>query len=53
MESSLPEATAGPRSEPAVEQLVIVGTDTDVGKTVVSALVVQGLGAYYLSLIHI
>lgn len=28
-------------------QLVIVGTDTDVGKTVVSALVVQGLGAHY------
>jgi dethiobiotin synthetase len=28
-------------------QLVIAGTDTDVGKTVVSALVVQGLGACY------
>jgi dethiobiotin synthetase len=28
-------------------QLVICGTDTDVGKTVVSALVVQGLGAQY------
>ncbi len=28
-------------------QLVICGTDTDVGKTVVSALVVQGLGAVY------
>jgi dethiobiotin synthetase len=28
-------------------QLVIAGTDTDVGKTVVSALVVQGLGARY------
>jgi len=28
-------------------QLVIAGTDTDVGKTVVSALVVQGLGAHY------
>ena len=27
--------------------LVICGTDTDVGKTVVSALVVQGLGAHY------
>jgi dethiobiotin synthetase len=27
--------------------LVIAGTDTDVGKTVVSALVVQGLGAHY------
>jgi len=32
----------GPR-----RQLVICGTDTDVGKTVVSALVVQGLGALY------
>jgi dethiobiotin synthetase len=28
-------------------RLVICGTDTDVGKTVVSALVVQGLGATY------
>ena len=28
-------------------QLVVVGTDTDVGKTVISALVVQGLGAHY------
>ena len=28
-------------------QLVVCGTDTDVGKTVVSALVVQGLGARY------
>ena len=28
-------------------QLVICGTDTDVGKTVVSALVVDGLGAHY------
>ncbi len=28
-------------------QLVVCGTDTDVGKTVVSALVVQGLGALY------
>ena len=28
-------------------KLVIAGTDTDVGKTVVSALVVQGLGAKY------
>ncbi|MFM8526378.1 MAG: dethiobiotin synthase [Cyanobacteriota bacterium] len=34
-----------PRSEPP--RLVICGTDTDVGKTVVSALVVQGLGAHY------
>jgi dethiobiotin synthetase len=30
-----------------MNQLVICGTDTDVGKTVVSALVVQGLGAHY------
>ena len=29
------------------QQLVICGTDTDVGKTVVSALVVQGLEAHY------
>jgi dethiobiotin synthetase len=28
-------------------RLVIAGTDTDVGKTIVSALVVQGLGAHY------
>ena len=28
-------------------RLVIFGTDTDVGKTVVSALMVQGLGAHY------
>jgi dethiobiotin synthetase len=28
-------------------RLVVCGTDTDVGKTVVSALVVQGLGATY------
>lgn len=32
---------------PPAARLVIVGTDTDVGKTVVSALVVQGLGAHY------
>ncbi len=32
---------------PPKDQLVICGTDTDVGKTVVSALVVQGLGAHY------
>ena len=31
----------------AAPQLVICGTDTDVGKTVVSALMVQGLGASY------
>jgi dethiobiotin synthetase len=29
------------------QRLVIAGTDTDVGKTVVSALVVQGLAAHY------
>jgi len=28
-------------------RLIICGTDTDVGKTVVSAMVVQGLGASY------
>ena len=28
-------------------RLVVCGTDTDVGKTVVSAMVVQGLGARY------
>ena len=28
-------------------QFVVCGTDTDVGKTVVSALLVQGLGAHY------
>ncbi len=30
-----------------MQQLVVCGTDTDVGKTVVSALLVQGLGARY------
>ena len=34
-----------PRSDPL--QLVVCGTDTDVGKTVVSALLVQGLQATY------
>lgn len=29
------------------KRLVVCGTDTDVGKTVVSALLVQGLGAHY------
>lgn len=33
-----------PRGAP---RLVVCGTDTDVGKTVVSALLVQGLGAWY------
>lgn len=32
---------------PDPPRLVICGTDTDIGKTVVSALVVQGLGAHY------
>lgn len=32
---------------PSDGRLVVVGTDTDVGKTVVSALLVQGLGASY------
>jgi dethiobiotin synthetase len=40
------------KSQPASKpmqplQLVVCGTDTDVGKTVVSALLVQGLGASY------
>ncbi|WP_411876721.1 dethiobiotin synthase [Vulcanococcus limneticus] len=35
-----------PIPEPPL-QLVVCGTDTDVGKTVVSALLVQGLGAHY------
>ncbi|MFM7087676.1 MAG: dethiobiotin synthase [Cyanobium sp.] len=52
MESTLPPSTSGASpgpaaSRPGVDRLVIVGTDTDVGKTVVSALVVQGLGAHY------
>lgn len=32
---------------PAPPRVVVCGTDTDVGKTVVSALLVQGLGAHY------
>ena len=32
---------------PLPPQLVVCGTDTDVGKTVVCALFVQGLGAHY------
>jgi dethiobiotin synthetase len=32
---------------PRSPQLVVCGTDTDVGKTVVSAMLVQGLGAHY------
>jgi dethiobiotin synthetase len=32
---------------PAPPRVVVCGTDTDVGKTVVSALLVQGLGARY------
>ena len=31
----------------APPQFIVCGTDTDVGKTVVSALLVQGLGAHY------
>jgi dethiobiotin synthetase len=37
--------TAAPQMSPL--RLVVCGTDTDVGKTVVSALLVQGLGARY------
>jgi len=37
-----------PPSQPGTPlRLVVCGTDTDVGKTVVSALLVQGLGAQY------
>jgi dethiobiotin synthetase len=36
-----------PQPNQPTPELVICGTDTDVGKTVVSALVVQGLGAHY------
>jgi len=32
---------------PLPRRLVVAGTDTDVGKTLVSALLVQGLGAHY------
>ena len=32
---------------PAIPRLIVCGTDTNVGKTVVSALLVQGLGATY------
>ncbi|MFM7311559.1 MAG: ATP-dependent dethiobiotin synthetase BioD, partial [Cyanobium sp.] len=39
--------TPTPRSPAQPLQLVVCGTDTDVGKTVVSALLVQGLGAHY------
>ncbi|MCP9889172.1 dethiobiotin synthase [Cyanobium sp. ATX 6A2] len=39
--SAIPAATALPR------RLVVCGTDTDVGKTLVSAWLVQGLGARY------
>ena len=34
-------------AEPQAPRLVVCGTDTDVGKTVVSAWLVQGLGAHY------
>ena len=36
-----------PSRRPQVMRLVVCGTDTDVGKTVVSALLVEGLGARY------
>jgi dethiobiotin synthetase len=42
--SRLPPSTETP---PSVHRLVVCGTDTDVGKTVVSALLVQGLAARY------
>ena len=40
-----PAAALG--AEPRPPRLVVCGTDTDVGKTVVSAWLVQGLNAYY------
>ncbi len=40
MTAALPSPARAPK-------LVVCGTDTDVGKTVVSALLVQGLGAHY------
>jgi len=43
--SDLRSPATAPRARPL--QLVVCGTDTDVGKTVVSALMVQGLGAHY------
>jgi dethiobiotin synthetase len=39
--------TMGPAPFTAPARLVVCGTDTDVGKTVVSALLVHGLGAHY------
>lgn len=41
-----PQAAMSP-STPSRPRLVVCGTDTDVGKTVVSALLVQGLAAHY------
>ena len=42
-----PLSPALSRKGPEPLRLVVCGTDTDVGKTVVSALLVQGLGASY------
>jgi dethiobiotin synthetase len=42
-----PLSPALSRQGPEPLRLVVCGTDTDVGKTVVSALLVQGLGASY------
>lgn len=39
--------TIHPSAPATPTRLVVCGTDTDVGKTVVSALLVQGLGAHY------
>jgi len=41
------DGVAADRQATGLNQLVVCGTDTDVGKTVVSAWLVQGLGARY------
>jgi dethiobiotin synthetase len=41
------DSVAADRQATDLNQLVVCGTDTDVGKTVVSAWLVQGLGARY------
>jgi dethiobiotin synthetase len=41
------DGAAADRQTTSLSRLVVCGTDTDVGKTVVSAWLVQGLGAHY------
>jgi dethiobiotin synthetase len=41
------DGAAADRPATSLNRLVVCGTDTDVGKTVVSAWLVQGLGAHY------